>query len=292
MRGALLILACASCDGVFGINPVPLPQDAAPSGDGAPARDGMTDSPQGELTIMLPSLPAVWVGDTLTLTATINGPIHATVTTTASATIGSVSAVPSTVMLNANGLGAFPVTYTAPSSAGSENVIFNARDGSLSASQGLPFTVAPLTSVGLDGTQAQSQTINADDAIGARLTISSPVTVRKVGVYTSSAGSHVRLGIYAVNGTATPGQLQTAAAPLLLVSGRNETDVNPTSLAAGDYWIVADFDADTQVQYLISNTGLYGTSKYPYANNFPLVWGATWVDVSGSTFALFMRVEQ
>ena len=286
------MLVCAGCDGVFGINPVPLPTDAAAAGDGT-SGDGAPgdDAPAGELTIVLPATPAVWVDDTEMLTATIHGPIHAPVMTTASATVG-IASTPGSLLLDGNGLGDFPVTYKAPSNPGPAEVTFMAQTGSLSAGKALAFTIAPLTSLGIDAMQGVHQPINANDAIGERLTISTNVTVRKLGLWAASAGTHVRLGIYGVNNTATPGQLQVQAAPIALVAGRNEVDITPTPLTPGDYWIVADFDGSTELQYVNSTTGLYGTSNYAYASTFPLVWSATWVDVSGTTFALFMRVEQ
>lgn len=284
VRAVLLVLACAGCDGVFGLDTVPLAVDASHAIDATPPGDVITG---GSLELVLPAAPTVYVGDVVKLALSLHGPANAAVDVGAVATVGMATPAMTARTLDPNGLDNFDVTYTAPAAPGPDQISFTATSGSLGDAKNLALTVMPLKAIGIDSNPGHSQTVNASDAIGARLTITAPVTVRKLGVWVVS-GVDVRMAVYNVQNS-DPYQLQVASAPQALVPGRNVIDVAPTMLPAGTYWIVASFDAATVVDYTLS--GLYGASSYPYASGMPAVWSATWVDVANSTFALFALVE-
>lgn len=298
MRGAVLgLLACAGCDGVFGINPVPLPDDAAhvidmaPHGDGAPADVQPVDgSTVGSIRLVLPPAPSVFVDDMKTLAVSTHGPPNAMVMLSATSTVGSISPGLVARTLDANGLDSFDFQYTAPSSPASEQLSFAVSSGSLMDIEGMSFTVSPLTAVGYDLSELTAQTSTVGQALGLRVTTASQVTVRDVGFYTTTSGAHVKVGVYNVM-SLTPYQLQTSGGPQAVVVGRNIVPVTPVTLPAGQYWIVVTLDAATMLEYRAGNTELYGASNYPYASGMPAIWGATWNDIGGSSFEFFMLVE-
>jgi hypothetical protein len=281
------MLACAGCDGVFGIDTVPLAVDAS---DAAPP----LDSPQGgSLQLVLPAPPSVYVDDVVPIAVSIHGPANASVATTTTASVGSVTPMMGTSTLDGNGLGQLGVTYTAPSTVFPVSLSFAASVGGLSDAQMMSLTVMPLSSVGIDAAQASFESINPNIAIGAQIKLQSPAKVRDIGLYTTAGGTHVSAAIYDLVSSGPtmgyPFHLQVAAAPAVVSAGRTVIPVTPTMLPAGTYWIIAVFDGSTSVEWQAS--GLFGAEAYNYTAPYPAVWPTSWVDVSNKTYAFFALVE-
>lgn len=89
--------------------------------------------------------------------------------------------------------------------------------------------------------------LGAGQLIGERLRISDPVTLEAFGMILSSSGGFGALALYADVGGA-PGPLAAYSVPFWVSGGtQQEPPQNPTTLAPGDYWLMASFDQDTDV---------------------------------------------
>jgi hypothetical protein len=290
----VLLVACGGCDSLFGFSEVPTAHVDGAIGDGPLAdsakQDSSGDAPPGELRIVLPQAPMLYVGDQVTLQPVIHGPPNDNVTLDASANAGTITPTQSMVMLDGNGIAPVNLGYTAPNTPASVIARFSAHDPGVATLVDLPLTVQDLSSVGLDAAQTKNQGINPGDAIGIKITLTTAVIVRDLGIHVPAAsGGNVRFALYTA-GSTSPNTFVVAAAAAPVAIGRNVVPVSPTQLTPGDYWLLAVFDQATLVDWIAS--GLYGTESFPYASQWPAPWNLQFVEVGNTTFAMFMLVEQ
>jgi hypothetical protein len=88
--------------------------------------------------------------------------------------------------------------------------------------------------------------VGPDVQVGHRITLFQPRVVRQLGVIAGAAGDDVRMALYTHDGTGPATQLvETSVATL--ARGANAIDVAPTSVDAGDYWIMIHVQSATQL---------------------------------------------
>jgi hypothetical protein len=291
----LLLVVGVGCDGVFGIDSVDKPaRDAATTGDTRGVHDAPDDGPRGALYFAAFAPPPVFVGDRARFQPYLHGPPGATAMVTSTAQVGTVTPPTASVTLDGNGTFQLSELYTAPSTAGQDTVTFSAATSTqLMAQLPVSFSVQPLQEVGIDGVQTSTEAINPNIAIGLRVTLAAPATIRKIGFYARTSGTIVQSAVYSVVPSGVmmyyPMTLQVAPPFQTVANGRNLIDVTPTQVPAGDYWIITVFNASTTVDYQAS--GIFGSEGYPYGTPFPQQWAAQWIDTANKSYAMFLLYE-
>jgi hypothetical protein len=114
--------------------------------------------------------------------------------------------------------------------------------------------------------------------LGRRITIARPATVTAMGVISREEdGGNFRLALYR-DANGEPGELVVATTPAKLKVGSQEVAVTPTPVAAGDYWMMGNYEVAT---YVAVNDFATPTSdhlvKYralPFGNALPDPFGA------------------
>ncbi len=94
-------------------------------------------------------------------------------------------------------------------------------------------------------------------------------TLYKFGIIVGATPGHVRIALYQDNGAGIPGALIVNTGQVTLTAGRNEIISATTPLLANtDYFIMALFDAATNVGNDGSATHSVYYKSQPYANPF------------------------
>ena len=110
--------------------------------------------------------------------------------------------------------------------------------------------VAALMSIG-DATSFADHagmTVTSNTLYGQQVTLAAQAYVMRLGLFTDNAGATARIALY-LDQAANPALLVAQAGPQALVVGENEIRLAaPVQLNAGTYWLMADFDAGTQVR--------------------------------------------
>jgi hypothetical protein len=81
---------------------------------------------------------------------------------------------------------------------------------------------------------------------GGALTVSSNVTLVGFGIVSFDAGSHGQLALYR-DVAGAPGPLTAASSTFTVAMGRNDEAVQGVALTPGMYWLMATFDATTNI---------------------------------------------
>jgi hypothetical protein len=117
---------------------------------------------------------------------------------------------------------------------------------------------------------------SADFLLGMPVTIEHPATVTHLGMISRQEGTHVRMALYKDSG-GSPGALVVGTSSTVVLLGSQEIAVTPTAVAAGGYWIMAIFDADTLVasDEEAPPGNLIKYRALTYANALPDPFGAT-----------------
>ncbi|MGE0322972.1 MAG: hypothetical protein AB7S68_11750 [Polyangiaceae bacterium] len=106
------------------------------------------------------------------------------------------------------------------------------------------------TKWGLSGTAPSTNQLSANTAYGFRVHVANASSLRAIGAVTPVLGgdpaSNVRLAVYTDAGGG-PGTLVAQSGSVPRVPGATEGLVNPTNIAAGNYWVFVIADADLRV---------------------------------------------
>ncbi len=83
---------------------------------------------------------------------------------------------------------------------------------------------------------------------GIQVSVTVPITVTSLGLFANTVSGFGRIALYAGDGTGgNAGTLQVATSAFMMTSGKNEHGVAPTHIAAGTYWILAEFGAQVEI---------------------------------------------
>jgi hypothetical protein len=111
--------------------------------------------------------------------------------------------------------------------------------------------------------------------VATKYTLSQPGTVTQVSVYSPKAGS-VKAAIYADNSGAPGALLVANNAPTAVTAGQWTTiSLNPTSLAAGTYWIAFNENVASLRAYKAGGTRQAAYMSYAFTNDMPTSWTPT-----------------
>jgi hypothetical protein len=104
--------------------------------------------------------------------------------------------------------------------------------------------------VGESNTLPETQNYSPNFLTARRVTVAATAQLSNFGVITRQGGSQARIGLYRNTGefpTERPAERVAQTGATLLQTGRQEIPIAPVQLAAGDYWIVTQFDASTPI---------------------------------------------
>lgn len=102
--------------------------------------------------------------------------------------------------------------------------------------------------------------------LGTTIVVSSPMTARRLGVYSHGAGMQARFAIYSDVG-GIPGALVGVTAPFTVVTGAQEQPIEAAALAAGTYWFMTEVDAEASFGLdLLGTPQTYIFMEYPFAD--------------------------
>ncbi|MHB8378072.1 MAG: hypothetical protein ACYDEB_14130 [Dehalococcoidia bacterium] len=130
---------------------------------------------------------------------------------------------------------------------------------------------------------------------GSRFTLATPGTLTALSVYVgvTPANAHIRLALYANNGTGDPGALLAQTGEAVAAAGWNTLPVaSGPLLAPGTYWIVAQTDNLGTVYRVAS-----GLTAADFVGWAPQVYGAFpagisgWAKFAGQSFAMYGTVS-
>lgn len=286
---AVALLALCGCNQVFDLKTTKLADI-----DGS-VTTVIVDAPR-ELRIEPVTAPSIInTNDIFMLSPFVHGPPNETALYSIETTVGTIMPAQGDVALDGNGVGQIVATYKAPATPGSDTVKFSAADVEAMATQQVSFSFTDLVSIGLDQTPTNSDMIGANKALGAKIHVSAPSSVKKLGLHaiTVPPGTMVKMGLYAY-GT-TPGVRYgfTAAAPLAV--GRNEFPLtSPVTIPVGDYYVIAVFSQPVTIGWAIGNSYLYGIQDFTFSMAMSDPWSGSgnWIAVANSEHCFFMRAGQ
>lgn len=133
--------------------------------------------------------------------------------------------------------------------------------------------------------------IFADFLLGNPLSIPAAVTVTDFGVDSVTAGTHVRMALYA-DEAGSPGAFVAGTDSTVLAGGSQEIPVTPTPIAAGTYWIVAVFDGETNVYWDDTDaSAAWAYRTLAFAASFPDPFGAAFFDTHAK-YNFWIKAEQ
>ncbi len=289
MKGVALLVAVCGCNQVFDLHATQL-RDV----DGS-VTTVIVDAPR-ELRIDSVTPPSIInTNDTFMLSPFVHGPPNETALYSIETTLGSIMPAQGDVALDGNGVGQITAMYRAPAAPGNETVVFSAADVEAMAMQQVEFGVTDLTSIGIDQTSLNSEPINANSALGAKIHVSAVSAVKKLGIYATTvptSGTMVKMGLYAY-GT-TPGARFGFTDAAALSVGRNEYPLTaPVTIQPGDYYVIAVFSQNVTIPYITS--GLFGVQSFTFSMAMGNPWSGSsgnWIAVANKTHCMFMRAGQ
>jgi hypothetical protein len=101
--------------------------------------------------------------------------------------------------------------------------------------------------------------------LGTRVAVTDSITVTSLGLVTREQGPHVKMGLYSDNG-GQPDSLIIATEAAEVGLGAQSIPVTPTVILAGNYWLMAVYDDDTDTP--ANDASTINTIRYR-AHNFP-----------------------
>jgi len=156
------------------------------------------------------------------------------------------------------------------------------NDGSVDGAAGVAMAAAATLTDEGDGASASGSTASHDSATiyAQSITVSADLTVTGFGILIdslASGGTDARIGLYD-DSTGMPGTLLVESDLETLAAGDNELDSTDwVDVAAGDYWIVVNYDAsdDTVTTVDSSSTVTQYTEADGGASTLPTSWTGT-----------------
>jgi hypothetical protein len=114
----------------------------------------------------------------------------------------------------------------------------------------------------------------ADYLLGEEISIDSPLLVTKLGANVLAAGRHMVMALYTDSGT-KPDTMVASTAPTSIVNGSNELPVvDQVRVAAGNYWLMAVYDASTQIAQALPFSTLIWYQSMDFSTALPARFGA------------------
>lgn len=92
----------------------------------------------------------------------------------------------------------------------------------------------------------ERQSFSENYLIGTQVTIERPCDLRKFGELAINGGSSAIFALYTDEGGAPKDEVAASRAALL-TPGRNEIEVSPVHLLPGTYWLMKDYDKETDI---------------------------------------------
>lgn len=140
--------------------------------------------------------------------------------------------------------------------------------------QELICATAPFTAdFGYEGEFTTESEFNDNYLLGTRVNIAQDITVTNLGIVSRQAGTHVKMALY-TDVAGSPNALVVSSQPATVIEGRQAINVPATAITAGDYWVMAVFDATTSIaadDELKTNTIRYRAQQY--GDDMPLLFG-------------------
>jgi hypothetical protein len=202
--------------------------------------------------------------------------------------------------------GANPTMTGLGASVGYPAVTFNANSinaftanfgGSLFANQ-VPSGFNPgfygsIVKVGYPNQFSQYINFGQDYLLGEQITVTQPCTLMRLGLISVASGMQVKMGLYSESG-GNPSTLLAQIPATNVIVGNNEVPTSQVSLAPGNYWLMADYNATGKPSQEPSNTTT-NTYKYiglPFANALPSPFPAPTVASGVPHFNYYIVVAQ
>ncbi len=143
--------------------------------------------------------------------------------------------------------------------------------------------------IGNDTEFADASNHGPDYLLGSKLTVSSPCTLYYFGVIGKVAGPDFRMALYSDSG-GQPDAFLVESTSTALVVGAQEVAVTPTSLAAGDYWVMGIYDSDASIGIDYSTPDLVAYISMSYSSAMPDPFGSA-STYMGQKFNYYLVVE-
>ena len=186
--------------------------------------------------------------DTTSLQFTIQGTPSALIAWSITNGGGTFDHTTGTIATNAAGVGVLQLSYTAPSTPGDRAHVLVLGD-SPSSTNPITTAVRSLVPVGESTPFASSggQSISSSFLYAQRVHIGAASVVMKLALVVDNGGPNARLALYSDQAGSPNARIATTLA-VTLVAGVNEIKLTaPAQVAAGDYWIAANFETQAWV---------------------------------------------
>lgn len=123
--------------------------------------------------------------------------------------------------------------------------------------------------------------------LGSAITVSSPITLTHLAFIGKVGGTHIKMGLYTdVNGH--PGQLVAGTESTPTAAGNVEIPVASTPLPAGNYWIMAVYDVQTEGWMDTNNSDPVNYIPFAFASPLPTTFPSPAV-YAGQKFNYYIK---
>ncbi len=131
---------------------------------------------------------------------------------------------------------------------------------------------------------------------GTRAQLSTPGRLTSLSIYigATSTNAHVRLALYAADGSGNPATLVAQTVPAVTAPGWNTLATPPTLIPGGTYWILAETDDPSTLYRVASALPVPSMAGWSIGavtfGTFPAALSGAWTQSAGSAYAMYGTV--
>ena len=142
---------------------------------------------------------------------------------------------------------------------------------------------------GISSELSQTSNHSPDYLLGSQIRIINASTLTHLALISKTGGFHVQMALYTDVG-GNPSELVVGTGLVTLITGVQEIPVPVTPVAAGFYWIMAVFEAQSAIAFDVSDPTAFARYRdFNFGDPLPLVFGPAATE-TGSQYSYYVKV--